>query len=261
MAAVAETGDRRPVLGIVGGLGPFSHVEFESRLLRAARERGGVRTEQDFPEWILSSVPQTPDRTAALAGTAEDPLPWLLRSLRRLAGADFAVIVCNTAHFVLPRLREVSPLPLMELVDETVAFLARHHAGATVGVLATDGTLASGLYHRPLAERGLRPVSLLDVLGEEEDGATLQRRLVMEPIYGGPSLEGLKLGGANPESRARLEAAAGLLVERLGAQVLLLGCTEVSMALRCQELRGCPVVDPLDVVARAVIDRIYGGTA
>jgi len=251
--------EKRPVLGIVGGLGPFSHIEFESRLLRAARERGGVRKEQDFPEWILSSVPQTPDRTAAYAGTAEDPLPWLLRSLHRLAGADFAVIVCNTAHFVLPRLREVSPLPLMELVDETVAFLARHHAGATVGVLATDGTLASGLYHRPLAERGLRPVSLLDVRGEGkgEDGAALQRRLVMEAIYGGSSLEGLKLGGANPESQARLEEAAGLLVERLGAQVLLLGCTEVSMALRRPELRGCPVVDPLDIVARLTVDRIY----
>jgi aspartate racemase len=245
--------ETRPILGIVGGLGPFSHVEFERRLLEAARERGGVRTEQDFPEWILSSVPQTPDRTAALAGTAADPLPWLLRSLQRLTDADFAVIVCNTAHFVLPRLRETSPLPLMELVDETVAFLARHHAGATIGVLATDGTLASGLYHRPLAERGLRPLSLLDA----KDGEALQHRLVMEPIYGGPSLEGLKLGGANAESRSRLEEAARILVEGLGAELLLLGCTEISMALRYAELWGRPIVDPLDVVARAAIDRIY----
>jgi aspartate racemase len=246
--------DARPILGIVGGLGPFSHVEFEGRLLRAARERGGVRTEQDFPEWILSSVPQTPDRTAALAGAAADPLPWLLRSLHRLTDADFAVIVCNTAHFVLPRLREVSPLPLMELVDETVAFLARHHPGAAVGLLATSGTLASGLYHQPLAERGLHPVSVLDAA----DGETLQRRLVMEPVYGGPSLEGIKLGGPLAEARPRLEEAARVLVESLGAEVLLLGCTEISMALRSPQLLGRPVVDPLDVVARAAIDRIYG---
>jgi aspartate racemase len=256
METIVNT-EARPVLGIVGGLGPFSHVEFESRLLRAARERGGVRTEQDFPEWILSSVPQTPDRTAALAGAAADPLPWLLRSLHRLAGADFAVIVCNTAHFVLPRLREVSPLPLIELVDETVAFLARHHPGATVGVLATSGTLASGLYHQPLAERGLRPVSVLDA-GGADTGEALQRRLVMEPVYGGPSLEGLKLGGPPAEARSRLEEAARILVESLGAEVLLLGCTEISMALRSAELSGCPVVDPLDVVARVAIDRIYG---
>ncbi|HEX4965988.1 MAG TPA: amino acid racemase [Thermoanaerobaculia bacterium] len=256
----------RPILGIVGGLGPFSHVEFERRLLLAAREHGGVRTEQDFPEWILSSAPQTPDRTAALAGNAADPLPWLLRSLHRLTsrrtedgeeipGAGFAIIVCNTAHFVLPRLRPLSPLPLMELVDETVTFLARHHPGATVGILATSGTLASGLYHLPLAERGLRPVSLLDT----EEGEDLERRLVMEPIYGGRDLEAIKLGGGSPEARARLEEAAGVLVERLGAQVLLLGCTEISMALRAAELHGRPVVDPLDVVARLAIERIVLG--
>lgn len=192
--------------------------------------------------------------TAALAGTAADPLPWLLRSLHRLTGADFAVIVCNTAHFVLPRLREVSPLPLMELVDETVAFIARRHHGAMVGVLATSGTLASGLYHQPLAERWLRAVSLLDA----EHGETLQRRLVMEPVYGGPSLEGLKLGGPLSEARSRLAEAARILVESLEAQVLLLGCTEISMALRSAELSGCPVVDPLDVVTRVAIDRIYG---
>lgn len=257
---------RRPILGIVGGLGAFSHLEFERRLLMAARARGAVRTEQDFPEWILSSVPQTPDRTAALEGTAADPLPWLLDSLQRLTGrrtaegreipgADFAVIVCNTAHYVLPRLRAVSPIPLVELVEETVAFLASRHPQATVGVLATSGTLASSLYHRPLAERGLRAVSLLDAAG----GETLQRRLVMEPIYGGPSLEGIKLGGPHPEARSRLEEAARVLVETLRSQVLLLGCTEISMVLRSAKLSGRPVVDPLDVAARVAIDRIYGG--
>lgn len=263
---MSEARGSRPVLGIVGGLGPFSHIEFEQRLLAAARERGPVSSEQGFPEWILSSVPQTPDRTAALEGTAEDPLPWLLRSLHRLTarrtpdgeeipGADFAVVVCNTAHFVMPRLREVSPLPVLELVEETVAFLASRHPQATVGILATSGTLASSLYHRPLAERGLRAVSLLDAVG----GETLQRRLVMEPIYSGPSLEGIKLGGPHPEARSRLEEAARVLVETLRSQVLLLGCTEISMVLRSAELWGRPLIDPLDVVARVAVRRIYGG--
>lgn len=261
-------GASRPILGIVGGLGPYSHIEFERRLLEAALESGRVSSEQDFPEWILSSIPQTPDRTESIRNGGGSPLPVLLASVRRLerreadgeigGGADFGVIVCNTAHYFLPRLRELSDLPLLDLVDEAVAFLAATHAGCRVGVLATTGTLESRLYHEPLASQGLHPVSLLDL----EDGDALQERLVMRAIYGsgeaGEGVErGVKLGGDPGAAAPRLERAAGVLVERLAAEVLLVGCTEISMVLRAEELWGCPVVDSLEVLARRAIQRIY----
>lgn len=102
------------LIGIVGGLGPFAHIDFERKLLAAASTLIGARRDQDFPQWVLSSIPQTPDRTEAYFGEAEDPTPVLLRSLERLrrAGADFAVVACNTAHLFLERLREESPLAL-----------------------------------------------------------------------------------------------------------------------------------------------------
>src|SRR5215217_697071 len=117
----------RHVIGIVGGMGPLAHIEFERRLLVATRRRlGRLPTDQDFPQWIASSMPDTPDRTAALLGDGPSPVPWLERSVRRLCdkthdeGADFAVITCNTAHAFLEEVRRRACVPLLDMIDETV---------------------------------------------------------------------------------------------------------------------------------------------
>ncbi|MCY3963901.1 MAG: amino acid racemase [Acidobacteria bacterium] len=248
------------LIGIVGGLGPFAHVDFERKLLDAASELIGARRDQDFPQWVLSSIPQTPDRTEAFFGEAEDPTPSLSQSLERLrgAGADFAVVACNTAHLFLERLREESPLPIVSLIEVTADEAARIAPGGSVGLLATSGTLRSRLYHDPLEARGLRPVSPFDL----EGGETLQRRNVMEPIYG-PFVDGrhqgggIKTDGGSGGARALLAEAAGRLVEEGGADVLIAGCTEIPLALEGTEVAGRPLLDPAALLATAAIEHAY----
>ena len=249
------------LIGIVGGLGPFAHIDFERKLLVAASTLIGARRDQDFPQWVLSSIPQTPDRTEAFFGEAEDPTPALLRSLERLrrAGADFAVVACNTAHLFLERLRDESPLPIVSLIEVTVDEAARIAPGGSVGLLATSGTLRSRLYHEPLAARRLRAVSPFDL----EGGETLQRRNVMEPIYG-PWVDGrhqgggIKTDGGSRRTRALLEEAAGRLVAEGGADVLVAGCTEIPLALEGAEVAGRPLLDPAALLAGAAIGYAYG---
>ena len=252
---------QRRLIGIVGGLGPFAHIDFERKLLAAASELVGARRDQDFPQWVLSSIPQTPDRTEAFFGEAEDPTPSLSRSLERLrgAGADFAVVACNTAHLFLERLRDESPLPIISLIETTADEAARIAPGGSVGLLATSGTLRSRLYHDPLEARGLRAVSPLGL----DDGEELQLRCVMEPIYG-PSTDGrhqgggIKTDGGSARARALLEQAAGRLVTEGGADVLVAGCTEIPLALEGPEVAGRPLLDPAALLAGAAIRRAYG---
>lgn len=249
------------LIGIVGGLGPFAHIDLERKLLDAASEVIGARRDQDFPQWVLSSIPRTPDRTEAFLGEAEDPTPSLSRSLERLrgAGADFAVVACNTAHLFLDRLRNESPLPIVSLIEVTADEAARIAPGGTVGLLATSGTLRSRLYHDPLEARGLRPVSPFDL----ERGETLQRRNVMAPIYG-PWVDGrhrgggIKSDGGSEEARALLEQAAGWLVAEGGADVLIAGCTEIPLALEGAEVAGRPLLDPAALLAGAAVRYAYG---
>ena len=251
---------QRRLIGIVGGLGPFAHLDFERKLLEAAADLLDARRDQDFPQWVLSSIPQTPDRTEAYFGEAEDPKPALVRSLERVrrAGADFAVVACNTVHLFLARLREESPLPLISLIEVTADEAARIAPGGAVGLLATSGTLRSRLYHDPLEARGLRPVSPFDL----ERGEELQRRAVMEPIYG-PWVDGrhqgggIKTDGGSAEARALLEEAAGRLVADGSVDVLVAGCTEIPLALEGAEAAGRPLLDPARLLAAAAIRHAY----
>lgn len=252
-------------LGILGGLGPYAHVDLEKKLLAAARELAGAAKDQDYPEWILSSMPQTPDRTAGIERRGPSPLPFLLRGLRRLEGADLVLVACNTAHHFLDEMRQATEMEIVDMIGECAAAVRQlldagprtagpRTAGPRVGILATTGTLHSGLYHRALASRGLLPVSPLDTEG---DGGEKLQRLVMAAIYGDSRLPGIKAEGPTPEARDALLEVAEVLVGDLGCRALIAACTEIPLVLTAAEVCGVPLVDPVAILARAAIVRAY----
>lgn len=237
---------RTPTLGILGGLGPRAHVAFERCLL----ERCVTASDQDYPPWVVLSYPTIPDRTLALQGRGPSPVPAMTAALRRLASlADLAVVPCNTAHAFLDQME--LPLPLVHLIGETVARLP---AGATVGLLATSGTLLSEIYPRTGSEQ--RWLTLLDL----PDGPQLQEQLVMRAIYG-PLQAGRRQGGikggttADPQTgRSHADAlrtAADRLLEA-GAEIIIAGCTEIPLVLPRSET----VIDPMWETAGAVLRRL-----
>lgn len=247
------------IIGILGGLGPYAHIELERRLLAAVE---GAATDQDYPEWMVASIPHTPDRTEALLDHGPSPLPALLRGLEMLAaGADFAVITCMTAHAFLDELRASARLPVLDLVELTLTEAVRRFGEtARIGILATKGALVSGIYSRTrdrVAPR-LRLTSLLDLPG----GERLQEELVMRPIYGPPGnggrlSGGIKSGGArDPETgvshREALTAAVSTLASA-GASCVVTGCTEIPLVLGRDPIEGTPLLDPLDLAARAAV--------
>jgi aspartate racemase len=259
MSRTAATAPWPRVIGIVGGMGPHAHMEFERRLL-AAIERPA--SDQDYPEWVVSSVPQTPDRTLALLEGGPSPVPWMLRSLERLAScADFAVVTCITAHAFLDEVRARVRLPILDIVELTLMEAARRFGPtARVGILATTGALRGDVYRRA-ADRtapGLRLVSLLDLA----DGDALQEELLMRPVYG-PLAEGrrepggIKSGGdVDPRTGSRHRDTLAAAVHRLaaaGAVCVVTGCTEVPLALGREPVDGTPLLDPLDLAAHAAV--------
>ena len=269
-SSAAEPGTWERVIGIVGGLGPHAHIRFEELLLRAAESAvpGKVLRDQDYPPYLVSSLPGTPDRTEYLLGRGPSPLPWLERSLHALkgvpgepgngVGADFAVITCNTAHALLPELRAAGILPILDLVSETIDSIRRCREIRTIGLLATTGTLEAQIYQKACAAHGLNAVSMLALPGGEE----LQRSLVMATIYGDAGQAGIKAGAHRlPEHRGRLlgnlQRAVGLLAET-GAEAVIAACTEITLVLRPEDVPGIELVDPLEVAARAALEVAAG---
>ena len=217
----------RGVLGVLGGMGPEATVHF----LRLLVEMTPARRDQDHVPVVVVSDPRVPDRSEHILRGGPDPVPAMVRGLRLLeaAGVDLVVIPCVTAHAFLERLRGAVSVPIMDILEE--AALAVEAIGASrVGVLATDGALASGV-----VESRMERVGAELVLPERQDR-------VMEAIYR------IKAGEKEGPRRALLEEARSML-ER-GAEVILAGCTEVPLVLSRSDV---PMVDPMEETARAVL--------
>ncbi len=246
-------------IGIVGGLGPHAHVAFESYLLaEASRAAGRPLFDQEYPPWLVSSLPQTPSRVRAVEEGSDAPVPMLLESASRLKAADFLCVPCNQAHLFLSCQRERLPRPLLDMVDETVREVGRRLVpGETVGVLGVTGTLTSRLYRNRLARAlpALRSVTLLDLPG----GERLQNDLVMEPIFGkerrGRRTGGIKAGKLYPRYRQRLLLAAEHLRQH-GASVILTACSEIPLILGPRP--PADLLDPVAVLAREAIEVAAG---
>jgi aspartate racemase len=258
------------VIGILGGLGPHAHIEFESLLLDATgRTLGRAASDQDYPPWVVSSIPTTPDRTRAILEGSESPVDALVESASRLSDAAFAVIPCNTAHAFLDQVRRRARLPFLDMIQVTAArALERVGARGGIGLLAASGTLRAELYQRRIHALApeARVVSPLDLRNGEE----LQERLVMEPIFGPlrNGADGRRAGGgiksgAFRDSGKREELAepmreAARRLKDAGAAVVLTACTEIPLVLGRDSVGEIPLLDPMAVAAEEAVEIALG---
>lgn len=218
-------------VGVLGGMGPLATVDFMHKLLAATP----ATRDQDHLPLLVSSIPQVPDRTAAYRGEGASPLPALIASGRRLVdgGAALIVMPCNTAHLWFEPLQAALGVPMLHLVDAALAEAAEAVGGAPLGLLATEATLASGLY----TARAPRIDWCQPTAAEVRAGIT-------------PGIAAIKAGDL-ATGRARLSAVACALVRR-GARALVLGCTEIPLVLDAASAP-VPVIDATAALARRTV--------
>ena len=223
-----------PVLGVIGGLGPLATANFLEQVAKMTR----VDREQDNIDMIVYNFPSIPDRTGYILGSnLRSPLPGLLWAGRELERQDVSTIAipCVTAHFFYEDLSRELRKPIIHDIRETAAYLQARGVGS-VGILATEGTITSGLFSQELLPLGIRPI-LPD--------ATLQQD-VTHLIY-----RNIKAG--NPPEMDRFQRITQSLHSR-GAEVIVLGCTELSVLARDRQL-GPGFLDTTQILARESILR------
>lgn len=224
----------RRIIGVLGGMGPLASADFMARLTLA---HPGTR-DQDHPEAVLFSATHIPDRTRAALYGGESPLPALLSGIRLLeqAGAGCIAIPCNTAHAWFEPMQAATALPILHIVDAAATALAKAGlAGGTIGVMGTPATLELGLYQQRLESRGY--------------GCILPSKAEMEAavVPGIRAVKANDLAAATPP----LLVSARALASR-GAGAVVLGCTEIPLALRGADA-GVPLIDTIDALARAAL--------
>lgn len=221
------------VVGVLGGMGPLATLDFMHKVLQATP----AGADQDHVPLVVSSIPQVPDRSAAFRGEGRSPLEAMVASGRRLtdAGVGLVVMPCNTAHLWFDELQQVLGVPMLHIVDAAIEdAMALVGEEAPLGLLGTDGTLASGLYWNRARWRARWTLPTAgEMLG-----------LVM------PGIEAVKAGEL---ARAtELLTRAGEALARRGARALVLGCTEVPVVLG-PDTAPLPVVDATASLARRAV--------
>ncbi len=225
---------KAPLLGILGGLGPMSGVYF-CEMLTTHTDASCDREHLNF---LLSSRADTPDRSSFILGSSEsDPAPIMAEEARRLegAGANILAIPCNTAHYFYSRICSSVDIPIINIIEETAAFC--RHAGYTrVGVLATEGTAASGAYRDIFTPLGIEIVPL----------EVWEQDVVSDIIFGQIKK------GESPDLESFMKVCNSLCSR--GAQQLILGCTELSLIKKQYTLP--PIfIDSLEILALCAIVR------
>ncbi|MDQ0391542.1 aspartate/glutamate racemase family protein [Labrys monachus] len=226
------------LVGVLGGMGPAATLDFLDKLIAATP----AERDQDHIPVTVWSNPRIPNRNRALLEPGSpSPGPDLQYGVRQLEaqGASFIAIACNTAHHWHAEMQAAVSIPILHIADIAVAALreAGHLPGTAVGLMCSDGTLASGYYDTRLAEAGFAVIRPTD---------DMQRRM-MTAIYA-VKVADLTLAGRLSRELAKEFAAAG-------AGVLLLACTELPVAL-ANDLCGLPsCIDATLCLARACVAR------
>ena len=143
-------------LGILGGLGPAASVYFYQLITRHTE----ALCDQDHLDIVLISKASIPDRTDYILGKSEEsPLPAMTEGVKKLAeaGAQMIAVPCNTAHYFYDEIERFSPVPILNIVKETVS-LAKSIGIRKLGIMATAGTVLSGTYQKVCASLGVEPV-------------------------------------------------------------------------------------------------------
>lgn len=228
-------------IGVLGGMGPMATVN----LAQAIVENTLARCDQDHPPVIIDSNTRIADRTAFLLGlSTQDPRPEILAAAARLENAGVACMVmpCNTAHAFYPDIVAATRAEVIHMIEETAKWIATTFpTQKKIGVLATQGTYRADVYGRGLAKFGLIQI-VPDQRGQEE---------VTRLIY-----DGIKANNLAYDYTGYDQAVARFRAEH-NLEVVILGCTELSVAQRLHPLGGT-FVDPLRVIARVLIEKAGG---
>ena len=233
--AVRQAARPKVILGIFGGMGPEATANMYQLIVKLTP----AKRDQEHIPTLIYSLPQVPDRTTAIESGDPSIVPWLVEGVTRLerAGASFIIIPCNTAHYYHDKMQAAVDIPILHMIRETARAVAgRFPESRDIGLLATSGTIRTGLYEKELARLGRRTI-----VPDE----SIERDYVMKAIAR------IKAGETGRESEDLL-AAAGAHLEARGAQVLVLGCTEIPLAFNPARAK-VPVVNATRVLAEAAI--------
>jgi aspartate racemase len=231
-------------IGIIGGIGPETTVEYYRRIIASYRRRD---PEGSAPYIIINSLDMKKPLDMLTASKLEELATFLSEEVEKLAlaGAAFALVAANTPHLVFDAIARQSRIPLISIVEAT-AEAAKAAGLKRLGLLGTRFTMEASFYPDALAAREIEVV-----LPNEEEQAYIH----------GKYMDELVPGIILPETRDRLMNIIKILKERAQIDGAILGGTELSLILRDETIFGVRILDTTQIHVEAAVARLLGMSA
>lgn len=226
-------------VGIIGGVGPESTVEYYRGIDASYREQ---KNDGSYPSIIINSVNLQRLLDLMNANELGAAADYLAPEIERLgkAGADFAVVAANTPHIVFDQLQARSPIPLISIVEST-RDAARILGLKRVGLFGTRFTMRARFYPDVFSKAGITIVT------PKEDEQTY-----IHEKYIGELLNNIFL----PETREGLLTIANSLMARAGIEGLILGGTELPLILPDGKFDGIPFLDTTKIHVERIVNEL-----
>lgn len=229
-------------VGVLGGVGPLATVYFMDMVI----EMTDADTDQEHIDMLVSNHATIPDRTGFITGeNSISPLNDMMEDALMLerAGCGFIVIPCNTAHYFFEDIKASVNIPVLNIIEETIRAavkkgLEKGKEIKKLGIMATEGTIASGTYDfygGPLGVECIVP-----------DGEHQERinRIIYDRIKAGCSVDPNEITEIADHLKGR------------GCDMVVMGCTELSIAYKAFKIGSMrdDIVDSLEVLAIRTIE-------
>ncbi|PCJ60840.1 MAG: aspartate racemase [Planctomycetota bacterium] len=219
-------------VGILGGKGPEATVSLFEKII----QHTPVTCEEDHLRIIIDNYPATPKPSLAINGLGDNPVDAMVEGakLLELAGVDFIVMPCNSAHYYLNEVSDKVEVPFISIIEEAVKY-AKNLSLKKIGILATKGLLESGLYQDSLKSAGL-----VSCVTSETNQQNLMNGILTYKDSGDATL---------------LSDQMDINIEQLiskGADGVILGCTELPLIAKDKNYK-IIMLDTLDILAKACV--------
>jgi aspartate racemase len=226
-------------VGIIGGIGPESTIEYYRQIIAAYREQ---KKDGSYPSIIIDSINMKAIVDLITAGEFSKTAEFLVSEIQRLAnaGADFGLLAANTPHIVFDEISRRSPIPLLSIVEATLN-AARAIGLKRVGLFGTRFTMQGRFYTDIFSEAGIQLV-----VPNEDEQAYIHDKYMNELV------QGIFL----PDTRERLLTIVEHLKERERIDGLILGGTELPLILRDVTDRGIPFLDTTKIHVQRIVTQL-----
>jgi aspartate racemase len=226
-------------LGIIGGLGPESTIDYYQRIIALYRER---TRDGSYPEFIINSVNMRKGLDFMDANNLAGMADYLVEAIEKLAraGADFGLISANTPHIVFDEITARSPIPLISIVEATCA-VAKARKLTRLGFFGTRYTMQANFYQKVFSREDIQ---LLVPAPADQD--YLHEKYFSELVP----------GKFLPETRAGLLAIVDRMKAKSAIDGVILAGTELPLILCDPEHNGVPFLNTTQIHCEAAVDEM-----